>query len=285
MALALAAAPVSACSLMPEYKGPETNFELVQQADTIFIGTLVKTLGKDEFDRQILVKPTVLLKGQNLPKAVQIRGYLSDRTIKDAGKQFRVRAISSEPFDLWRPHPEVWIGGCSRYNFNQGMQIVLFFKKNGNKLEWFDPAFTRSSEDVSGPNALWVKAIRTYVRIGRLPPENQKTALRNEMLNLRKDNFGDSDRTPLADDIERQLDGVGPISDFGIDSGTPSETRWLHNIVNQTYHSQVRPPEEVAVAQNDRKVQTFEWIVAASLLVGALVVSAVVWHRKRQKAT
>jgi hypothetical protein len=283
MAFALAAAPVSACSLIPDYKGPETNFELVQQADTIFIGTLVKSIGTDEFDRQILVKPTVLLKGQGLPKPVQINGYLSDRMIKDGDKQFHVRASNSELFDIWRPHPEVWIGGCSRQSFNQGMEVVLFFKRNGGKLEWFSPAFTRSSEDVSGPDALWVKAVKTYARIGRLPLEDQKSTLRSEMLDLRKDNFGDRDRTLLADDIERQLAGVGPISHVSVGSISPRETRWLQNIANETYHAQILPPEEVVVSRNDNPFWKFRWVVAAVLSIVVLVAVTALLRRRPRK--
>lgn len=284
LALVLAAAPVFACSLTPDYKGPETNFELVDQADTIVIGTLVKSLGEDEFDRQILVKPTLLLKGQMLPKAVQIRGNLSNRAIKMPDKEFRVHATSSGPLDLWRPHPEVWIGGCSRKNFNQGMQVVLFFQNNGGRMEWFDPAFTRSSEDVPGPNALWVKAVKTYVRIGRLPPKDQKSALRSEMLNLRKDNFGDRDRTLLADDIERQLAGVGPISDFGYGTGTPTETRWFQNIANEAYHAQVLPPEEVAASRDDNSFWKFRWVATVVLSIIVFAASTAFLRRRTKKS-
>lgn len=284
IASVLAAAPASACSLAPDYKGPETNFELVQQSDTIFLGTLVKSLGNDEFGRKILVKPTALLKGQSLPKAAQIEGYLSDRTIKDGGKQFRVRASSSESFDLWRPHPEVWIGGCSRYSFNQGMQLVLFFKKNGKKLEWFDPPFTRSSEDVSGSDALWVKAVKTYARIGQLPPADQKAALRKEMLSLRKDNFGDRNRTLLADDIERQLAGVGPISDFGFGLNTPRQARWLHNIANETYHAKVLQPAEVEVIADKQPLWKVGWVAAVAIAVVSLSAGVVFLRRKTRQA-
>lgn len=282
-ACVVTANPIFACSLSPDYKGPETNFELVQQADVIFVGTLVKSLGKDEFERSILVKPSLLLKGSMLPEAVKIRGYLSDRTLKIPDKEYRVVANSSEPFDLWRPHPEVWIGGCTRQSFNQGMQVVLLFTKNGDKLEWYDPPFTRSSEDVSGPNALWVQAIKTYVRIGRLSPEKQRAALRTEMLNLRKDSFGDRGRTLLADDIERHLAGVGPLSDFGYSAGTPNEARWLHNIVNETYHARVLPPEEVRTSRAGNPFRKFLWSAAALLAIVALFGSAAFLQHKMKR--
>lgn len=283
--ITLAGPPVSACSLNPDYKGPGTNYELVQQADTIFIGTLVKSIGRDEFERQILVKPTVLLKGQSLPKTVKIRGILSDRTIMDGDKQFRVRASSSEPFDLWRPHPDVWMGGCSRSTFNQGMQVVLFFKNDGGKLEWLDPPFTRSGEDVSGPDSLWVKAVKTYARIAQLPSKDQKSALQREMLNLRNNNFGDRYRTLLADDIERQLAGVGPISDFSFGPNALRETRWLQNIANETYHAQVLPPEEVRTGRDQLLSWRFSWIAVGSItIVGLFFVSAAFLRRKTRKA-
>ncbi|MFM2411157.1 MAG: hypothetical protein RL481_1985 [Pseudomonadota bacterium] len=266
---------VSACSLAPDYKGPETNFELVQQADTIIVGTLLRSVGKEPFDRKILVKPTHLLKGSTLPNEVTIRGFLSDENIKLPDKEIRVHAAKSAELDMWRPHPEVWMGGCSRNTFDRGMQVVLFFTKNGNQMDWFDPAFARSSEDVSGPDALWVRAVKTYVRIGRLPSVGQKSALRDEMRLLRKNSFMNRENTLLADDIERQLAGIGPVSDFDIDRGTSDEKRWIENIVNESYFGQIAMPEDVAPTEQHPRSQLFFWFIAGLLLVvGGVLASA-----------
>ena len=232
-----------ACSLPADYEGPRTNFELVQQADVIVVATLVKSLGNDQFDREILVTPTLLLKGSGIPANLKIRGYLSDQTLNVDGKKLRPQAKPSEAYDLWRPHPEVWTGGCSRYTFAKGMQLLLFFKKNGSKLEWFNPPFTRSSEDVSGVDALWVRAVKTYVRIGRLPAPEQNGALKKEMNELREMSFFDDDKPLLADDIERQLAGIGPVSNFDAGPQIDRSVRWSNNISNEIYSSLPNPIE------------------------------------------
>jgi hypothetical protein len=275
---------VSACSLGPDYKGPETNFELIQQADTIFIGTLVRSEGKDPFDRKILVRPTNLLKGSSLPNEVLIRGYLSDETVKLPDREIRVRAAKSAELDLWRPHPEVWGGGCSRQTFDRGMQVVLFFQRNGDQLSWLDPAFSRSSEDVSGTDALWVRAVKLYAQISQLPLEEQKPTLKAEMRKLRNDSLLNSNNELLADDIERQLAGVGPVSHFDIVGSTPDEKRWIKNIVNETYHGQITLPEDVVLSEKAGKTWTPWWVVGGIIMIVAgIFVSAILRKRARKR--
>jgi hypothetical protein len=261
-----------ACSMPADYKGPETNFELVEQADVIIVGTLVKSVGKDEYDLKILVKPNLKLKGKSLPKAVYIQGILSDRLIEIDGKKLKIKAKKSEPLDLWRPHPEVWMGGCSRSTFNKGAQLLLFFKQNGRELEWFDPAFTRGSEDVTGPDALWVRAVKVYARIAQLPKSAQRLALSKEMEALRnKSAFERDENSLLADDIERQLLGVAPVTDFDLlpKSGRPVE--WANNIVNQMYFAVPAPQEIKDAPENSYRKWTWVWIGQGLLTVLAFV--------------
>lgn len=273
-----------ACSLPPDYEGPRTNFELVQQADVIAIATLVKSLGNDQFDREISLEPTLLLKGHELPKNLTILGYLSDRTLNVEGKKMRPQAKPSEPRDLWRPHPEVWMGGCSRYTFAKGARLLLFFKKNGPKLEWFDPPFTRSSEDVSGADALWVRAVRTYVRIGRLPVPQQNGALKKEMNELRNATSGDSDGSLLADDIERQLAGVGPVSQFNAESQLDRSTRWANNISNGVYFTVPEPIELKDEQSHWRESSTMRVALAAIIGFLALAISIALYLRAKLRA-
>ena len=274
---------VAACSLGPDYKGPETNFELIQQADTILIGTLVRSVGKDPMDPQILVTPTYLLKGSSLPKELSIQGFLSDEPIKLPDEEIRMRAVRSAELDLWRPHPEVWIGGCSRQTFDRGMQVVLFFNKDGGQLNWFDPAFSRSSEDVSGTDALWVRAVKLYAQISQLPLGEQKPALKAEMLKLRNDNFLNGKNELLADDIERQLAGVGPVSDFDIVKSTPNEKRWINNIVNETYHGQITIPQYVALPEKPREARTLWWVIGGIVVILGAVFSINTMRNRARK--
>jgi hypothetical protein len=284
-ALTLVSGSALACSPAPDYKGPGTNFELVQEADTIFVGSLVRSLGKDWLDRKLLVKPTYLLKGPTLPKEVSIRGFLSDETIQLPDKSIRVRATKSSELDLWRPNPEVWIGGCSRQTFNRGMQVVLFFKQDAGQLRWLDPAFARSSEDVAGPNNLWVRAVKLYAQIGQLPLAEQKAALRTEMLKLRKDRFLKSENTLLADDIERQLAGVGPVSHFYIERSTADERRWIENIVNESYRGQVAIPIDVMSPPKPRSSWNPLWVLGGIFfVVGGIVIATILRNRARKTA-
>lgn len=107
------ATSVHACSLAPDYKAP-TNFELVQDADVILVGTVVKSIEEKEqpIDHNILVTPSLLLKGSELPKAVFIHGSLSGEIFDDGEKKFRIQSRDSQPFDLWRSHPEGGGGSC-----------------------------------------------------------------------------------------------------------------------------------------------------------------------------
>lgn len=270
-----------ACSLPPDYEGPRTNFELVQQADVIVVATLVKSLGNDQFYREISVAPMLLLKGHELPKNLTILGYLSDRTLNVEGKKMRPQAKPSEPRDLWRPHPEVWMGGCSRYTFAKGARLLLFFKKNGPKLEWFDPPFTRSSEDVSGADALWVRAVKTYVRIGRLPVPEQNGALNKEMNELRDATFGDSEDSLLADDIERQLAGVGPVSHFDAEPQLNRATQWANNISNGIYLA-LPEPIELKEEQSRWRAGWTSWEAFASIAAVLALVASITLYLKRK---
>lgn len=274
-----------ACSLPAGYRGPETNFDLVQQADTIMVGTLVKSVGNDEFERKILVRPTQLLKGRSLPKTVHIRGFLSDRTVEINEKEYALKIKKSEALDLWRPHPEVWMGGCSRSQFEKGTQLLLFFKNEAGELKWYNPPFTRSSEDVTDADALWVRAVGIYARIARLPKPAQRPPLISEMETLRKkDAFGRNESTLLADDIERALAGVGPVS--GFDTGPKSATAraWADNITEQMYFSLPQPLEIKQGHGRSKWPQASIWI-GLGLLVSSIVAAGLVFMRKRKAET
>lgn len=274
-----------ACSLPEDYRGPETNFDLVQQADTILVGTLVKSVGDDEFERKILVQPTQLLKGPSLPKTVHILGFLSDRTVEIDGKEFELRVKKSEPLDLWRPHPEVWMGGCRRNVFEKGTQLLLFFKSDAGGLEWFSPPFTRSSEDVTDTNALWVRAVKIYAKIAQLPKSDQRPALISEMQTLRqKDAFGRNESALLADDIERALAGVGPVSGFDTGPESAKARMWADNITEQMYFSLPQPREIKESHDRPKWPQASIWI-GLSLLVASITAVGLMFIRRREAKT
>jgi hypothetical protein len=279
----LAPTTVYACSLDADYKGPRTNFELAEQADLIFVGTLVKSVGDDDYHPMILVKPETLLKGKALPKTAYIRGILSDRIISEGGKPFRLNASPSDPFDIWRPHAEAFSGSCSRYSFNQNTLVVLFFDNVNGRLEWLDPAFARGAEDVPDVKALWVRAVKLYADISQLPKDKQRSALSNEMTKLRSAANGNSAEILLADDIERQLANCGPASYFSQSDTVCSKSQWVYNIANIDFARKVMPSniEVLPTIRFENRANLICYAAAFSALTAMLIVAFFVWRKQK----
>jgi hypothetical protein len=258
---------------------------MVEQSDVIFVGKLVRSIGNDEFDRDILVEPKKLLKGAALPKSSKIRGYLSDRIIRDGEKQFKISATNSDPFDIWRPHPDVWNGGCSRQQFNQDTLVVLFFKNEDGQMVWVDPIFGRGSEDVPDFDALWVRAIKLYSDISLLPKLDQRPALMKEVKALRASAGGNSLAELLADDIDRQLEGCEPVSDFVVNSNICNKPQWVYNIANIPYaRRDVPKPIELETDQPKEVARNFGALIAAAALMAAILILMVLIRRNRRKS-
>lgn len=169
--------PASACSVPMSYH-PPTNFELAEQADVIVIGTVFGSVRENGSNHPassvVLVRPTTLLKGTVLPKTVKIDGVLSgDKVDLGAGPIMIPASVPSNPVDLWRPHPEAFSGSCNRITFSKGMKLVLFLKRVGTGYQPISEPFSRTEEDITSEDALWVRAVKTYVGIA-----NTSTPLR-----------------------------------------------------------------------------------------------------------
>ena len=199
----LAAAPAAACSVASSYRVP-TNMELVEHADTIVLATVERddpapANGQDlppSMRMGLIVRPTVLLKGPVLPGELRLRAYVSDDPRM---------VVASNPRELFSPNPGALIGGCVRYAFRQGMQLVLFLERDRQgQLQMAAYPFARSAEDVPSADAPWVKAVRLYVEIAALPEGERRAALtaRRDALRARTD---DPDAALLAEDIDRQI--------------------------------------------------------------------------------
>lgn len=196
----VAPTPAAACTTVSGYRVP-TNFEMVEQADTILLGVVERGPLPRSGDRSALViRPTLLLKGPALPAEVRIEGTLSGD----------FPTTVSDPDELERAHPDAYAGACSRYMFVQGSTVLLFFTRENGVMRRFSPVFSRSAEDVPGPNSRWVQAVRLYVEIAALPPAERRAALfaRRDSLAAR---IGDADAQAIAADIERYLRAVGAI--------------------------------------------------------------------------
>jgi hypothetical protein len=201
----ITAAPAAACSVVGSYRVP-TNLELVARADTIVLATVERddptpANGQDlppSMRMGLIVRPTILLKGPALPGELRLRAYISDDPRN---------VVASDPRDLLNPNPGALTGGCTRYVFRQGMQLVLFLERDGQgQLQMAGYPFARAAEDVPSPDAPWVQAVRLYVEIAGLPESQRRAALtaRRDALRARTD---DPDAALLAEDIDRQLHG------------------------------------------------------------------------------
>ncbi len=193
----LAPTPAAACSVRGDYRAP-TGLELSVRADLILLGIV-----EGEADPEnafpigdVLVRPTLLLKGDALPAEVRIRGYLSEDP--------RL-AAPSDPRDLLNPHPGTLRGACTRYTFRRGMLLLLFLERDvEGRFNLAPYPFARSAEDVPSPDAPWVRAVRLYVEVAALPEAEREAALIVRRDALRAEN-GDPDAALIAKDIDRLL--------------------------------------------------------------------------------
>jgi hypothetical protein len=191
----LTAAPAFACSVVPSYRVP-TSLELAERADTILVGTVVgERRGADGSEDVVFIRPSLLLKGGELPKRVELWGRLAQ-----AGELM----TRSDPREIRRPNPDTQRGGCVRYVFAKGMKLLLFFEREAGKLVFAGYPFARVSEDVPSDDSLWVKAVRTYVAIAALPESERKSGMIARRDALRAQS-GDADAAAIADDIDREL--------------------------------------------------------------------------------
>lgn len=194
LALACSSAPAAACSMIPSYRVP-TNLELAERADTIILGVIEREIpGQQAWDSQLVVRPTILLKGAALPGEIRIRGHLSGQYM---------RAVASDPRDLYNPNPNALAGACVRSLFDRGMLVLLFLERKGEALELANYSFARTAEDVPSRDALWVKAVRIYVEMAALPKKQRKAALIAKRDVLRASS--EPDDKLLADDLDRQI--------------------------------------------------------------------------------
>lgn len=84
------------------------------------------------------------------------------------------------------------------------MLLLLFLEKDeAGKMRVIDASFARTLEDVPGADSLWVRAVRYYAGVARLPRDQRKQAMKAEMARLRA--TGLKDDALLAADINRQV--------------------------------------------------------------------------------
>jgi len=193
------AAPARACSVVSGYKVP-TNLDLAVAADTIVLATVTgMRKGEGVWSSAVIVRPSLLLKGDTLPESVELPGAVL------ASDQWSARPSASR--ELRRANPDTQVGGCVRYVFARDMQLVLFLKRGEDgKLVPYRKPFSRDAEDVTGPNALWVRAVREYAAVSALPEAARKARLHARIAELRAMR-DDPDAAAIADDLQIELSG------------------------------------------------------------------------------
>lgn len=197
LALLAAPLPAAACSVAPGYRVP-TNVELVERADLILLGTV--TDGDFEPDstpqQMIAVEPVAALKGAMPSGPIALPAMIAT----DAEMQL------SNPYELHEAHPQSFAGACIRYVFPRGSRVLFFLDRQDGAWREAGGPFNRWAEDVLSDDAPWLQAVRFYIEVAKLPPDDRVAALtarRDELAALGDDPVAQL----IAADIARQLAG------------------------------------------------------------------------------
>ena len=191
-----------ACSLREGYTSPTTS-QLVDEADLI---VLAEVVGQKEYDPEygmgeVIVHPTTLIKGNELPDQLAFSGMLANNIVDNGGRKFRLGpATPSAPLNLLIPHPEGGSGSCNRYTYNKGMTLLLFVTREGQDFRVIQAPFSRSLEDVPSKNAPWVRAVENYVSLSNLPTPARDDAYVTKAAELRR--LGTPTSLALADELD-----------------------------------------------------------------------------------
>lgn len=192
-----------ACSVPGSYRVP-TTLHLVEQADAIVLARVVDggPIGYPPAARlgirSARLVPFAAIKGEYAGHQI----IFDDAAIEDVPAGLKV--APSDPRNLVDANADAFSGFCNRVAFRQGMIIVAFLKKDKGNLVSFAPAFSRALEDVPSPDALWVKAVRLYVKIADVPKSRRMKEMRyrRDLLNLEID---DPDSRLLALELDRAI--------------------------------------------------------------------------------
>lgn len=203
-ALIVAATPLPAlaCSVEGDYRLP-TNLELVQGADLILLGKVIGEEGgvaEEPWNDALLVQPLAALKGDLPAGTVKLpgMGLLADT---------RYLALSN-PYDFADAHPLSYIGGCIRYMFPLGGEVLFFLKPGQMPGSWVPASgpFTRWAEDVPASSAPWAALTTIYTHAASLPEGERAAWLEGERASLSA-RADDPVALLMAADIARQIAG------------------------------------------------------------------------------
>ena len=143
---------------------------------------------------QVLLDSVELLKGSTAGKALRLFGITKERN---------GQPVKAAPTPLTEAHPSAYEGGCVRVKFSPGTLIVAMFKQSSQGLTELSFPFARETEDVAGPDATWVRAVRYYVAASQGSGTAQRRAFAKLKVKLAAD--GDPQDREIAEDIGRYL--------------------------------------------------------------------------------
>jgi hypothetical protein len=193
--------PSFACSVTTDYFAP-SNYELVELADAIVIATPVAQGPTGD------ARPAPWLPPLTFRTTGVLKGPAPETVI---GSGMIGKPVRSDPKILSEANKEAYAGGCVRMTFAVGEPYVLFLAKlkDGGYRPLLFP-FARINEDYLGEESLWVKTIRTYVRIqrdhGRMEALDALAELLRQTLAAPKS----AERDALARDIADHLASPSP---------------------------------------------------------------------------
>lgn len=203
LALSLAAAPATACSVGADYRLP-SNLELVGEAETIVLARVVgasRDEAGDAYAQTVVIRPLAAIKGELPVGDIALAGMgLAE------GNAARLNMLSN-PFEFVQAHPVSTMGGCIRTYFPLGT-TALFFLRVGHEGMWAPAGgpFTRWAEDVPDAEAPWVQLVRLYTIAAGLPEQDRAPFLEDEREALMARTDEPLARL-MAEDIARQLAG------------------------------------------------------------------------------
>lgn len=188
-----------ACSPVVGYRIP-TNYELVEQADLVFIGRTTST-DEDEADWRgrpsdvAQAEPLEVLKGSYHGPPLRLFGTIG----------VRERPIAPQVTGLDEVHRSTLAGACIRQHYaRRGLVLALFNRLGDGTWRESNFTFARNVEDIGDPaTSIWVEVARLYVRISNLPESERREAL--VAANVRYAEVGTVRGQRIAEDIGRAL--------------------------------------------------------------------------------
>ena len=186
-----------ACSMDSEWVKP-SNFELVEMADAIVIGTALQQLkGTEPYGPSIQFRVDQAIKGSG-PVTVATMGRFW-------------RDTPSDQVNLQVAHPSSYAGPCARSDFTKGGRYLLFLER-AEDGGWavVREAFSRTMEDYGGPDSVWTRAVRRYIDIEARYGAMERQEALADLIVVGKDRNGAVLTDTEIKDIKSHLSSLSP---------------------------------------------------------------------------